>query len=123
MAEWTDLIGKPFKYHGKGPDAYDCYGLLQELYRRDGVKLPNVESVADQALQANLFAHGVQSWQECEKFPGAAVLIRIGRYVSHVGYVSGTTHVIHTTKATGGVVREPLENLKHRIVGFYRYVG
>jgi cell wall-associated NlpC family hydrolase len=35
IPEWVaEFIGKPFQDRGRGPESYDCYGLLVETYRR-----------------------------------------------------------------------------------------
>ncbi|MFF5131348.1 NlpC/P60 family protein [Streptomyces syringium] len=39
-------IGDPYKLGGNGPHAWDCSGLIQQAYRRAGVKLPRI--AADQ---------------------------------------------------------------------------
>ena len=38
---YIDLLGKPFEYGGRGPDAYDCWGLCMEIYKRLGIQLPD----------------------------------------------------------------------------------
>ena len=40
--DYNDLIGLPFQDEGRGPYGYDCYGLLVEVYRRNGVILPTI---------------------------------------------------------------------------------
>ncbi|MEV7188316.1 C40 family peptidase [Kitasatospora sp. NPDC093102] len=35
-------VGKPFLRAGNGPDGYDCSGLVQQSFRRGGIKLPRV---------------------------------------------------------------------------------
>ncbi|MGX8906238.1 C40 family peptidase [Streptomyces netropsis] len=39
-------IGDPYKLGGNGPHVWDCSGLIQQAYRRAGVKLPRI--AADQ---------------------------------------------------------------------------
>lgn len=33
-------VGKPYRYGGTGPDAFDCSGLVQYVYAQSGVRLP-----------------------------------------------------------------------------------
>jgi len=40
ITDVQDLIGKPHARGARGPDAYDCWGLCAEVYRRGGVQLP-----------------------------------------------------------------------------------
>ncbi|MBO1420464.1 C40 family peptidase [Streptomyces sp. FH025] len=35
-------VGKPFRTAGNGPDGYDCSGLVQQSFRRGGIKLPRI---------------------------------------------------------------------------------
>ena len=42
LIELSDLLGKPYVLHGRGPDGYDCYGLAIEVERRLGKELPDV---------------------------------------------------------------------------------
>lgn len=34
-----NLIGKPYKHGGRGPDFYDCFGLMLALYAGCGIEL------------------------------------------------------------------------------------
>lgn len=37
-----DFVGLPYREGGRGPDAFDCYGLLVEVFRTvHGVELPD----------------------------------------------------------------------------------
>lgn len=29
----SELIGKPYKHNGRGPDYFDCYGLVKYIYK------------------------------------------------------------------------------------------
>ena len=31
LLDIDDLLGVPYKVHGRGPDSYDCYGLVIEV--------------------------------------------------------------------------------------------
>lgn len=124
MVDLAGLIGTPFAYGGRGPDTFDCYGLVMHLLRTEhGQCIPDVRSAADQATIAARMAVGVQSWQQVNAAPGTVVLFRIGRYISHCGYLLDPLRMVHTWEQSGGVVTERLDAWKQRTVGFYRYVG
>ena len=122
-ANFDDLIGVPFAYDGRGPEKYDCYGLVMELSRRDGIILPDFIHSSDMALNAATVGVVLPQWEQIEKCPGAIALIRIGKYVAHVGYVIDDNRMIHTWEESGGVTIQRLDAWQHRIVGFYRYAG
>jgi len=52
---YTDLLGKEFEYGGRGPDAFDCWGLCLEVTKRAGVVLPRVYTPAEFAAMNDLF--------------------------------------------------------------------
>jgi len=124
MADVSDLIGTPFRYGARGADAYDCYGLVMECARRDGVTLPDFGSVDNMGMNAAIVGASLPQWQETSRRPGVVVLLRVGRFIAHVGYVlDGGGRFIHAWEGSGGVTIERLDEWKQRIVGFYEYVG
>ena len=42
LLDITDLLGKPYKAHARGPEAYDCYGLVIEVEKRLGHTMPDL---------------------------------------------------------------------------------
>lgn len=36
----SDLVGKPYRAGARGPEEYDCFGLVAEVYRRLGWTIP-----------------------------------------------------------------------------------
>ncbi|WP_028449702.1 C40 family peptidase [Chitinibacter tainanensis] len=120
--EFIDLIGVPFEYKGRGPDTFDCYGLLRELYRRQGHDIPDYISPTDGARISALFANQLVLWREVEPEPGAAVLIRVPGNM-HCGMLIDRHRFIHTWEGAGGVCIEEIDDWKSRVLGYYRYVG
>lgn len=124
---YLDLIGRPFKYGGRpddGPNApLDCYGLVIEVGRRQGVNYPPRSFSKEHRVNAALMASQMNVWKKCEPEPGAVVLFKIRGVACHVGVVVDHDKFIHTWEASGGVVVERLSEWQRRIVGFYRYVG
>lgn len=122
MYKHPDLIGTPFEYGGRG-QTLDCYGLIMELYRRDfGIEIPDYGSTPDAGLAQSRMITAAFNWQRIENpEPGAVLLIKCGKYVRHVGYVVEDDMFYHTWEKSGGVVCEPLDVWKAKIVGIYKY--
>lgn len=127
-ARVTELVGLPFVYGGRGPDTYDCFGLVKECWRRThGVELPDFTSPSEQGAQAAVGIVKLQQWQEVGRAPATMVAFRIGRLVSHCGFMLDNDTMIHAWERSGGVtlqrIDDPLYGWAQRIHGFYRYVG
>lgn len=119
---WTDLVGTPFRKGGRGPDAFDCFGLVAEMKRREGKPIPERESPTENAGMAMLLAAQIPL---CDELPGpragAIVAIRQGRFVSHVGYMVNDFEMVHAWSRSGGVTCEPISAWDRHIAGFYEY--
>jgi cell wall-associated NlpC family hydrolase len=119
-----DLIGTPFAIGGRGPDAFDCYGLVREIYRREkNSVIPEYVTYNSQGENQALIATFAQNdWAKTERKPGVAVVFWIGRFASHIGYVlADGQRFIHAWESSGGVTIERLSDWEHRIAGFYDY--
>lgn len=119
--EIRDLLGKPYKKHGRGPDAYDCYGCLIEVYRRYGKTVP--DAIYD-ILTPEIAGHLIQntaSFLDALKIPTpreeAAVVINMGGRPRHVGVCVSDTQFIHCWRQ--GVTVSDLSSWTKRIEGFY----
>ena len=120
---YEDLLGKQFEYGARGPDKFDCWGLVMEMLKRDGV-YPEDYGWHNEAskIQSMMLAAEQKDWQQCPFQPRALVLFKIGRFVRHVGYIVSFTQFIHCWENTNEVVVENLsEDWTNRIVGVYQY--
>lgn len=114
---FTDLIGVPYKEHGRGKDeGFDCYGLVLECCRRAGTPLADLDYHSPSFSLAE--ADGAKPCLNVREVPGP----RPGRIVemdyegkSHVGYMADMNNVLHATSR--GVRLSALAALKVR--GFY----
>lgn len=122
-SEVAELIGVPFAYGGRGPDTFDCYGLIKHLHERRGVKLPDYRSPNDQATIGALMANQIGLWERCDPVAGACVAFKVLGRVSHCGMLVDDDRFIHTWERSGGVCIERLQDWSNRVFGFYRYVG
>ncbi len=133
--EWHDLIGKPFKAGGFGPDGYDCRGLAVEVLKRKGINLPDgMADVERDALEGNesrmrlheRITEELPKWERVDRpEPGDLVAIMIRPpYVNHLGVIIEHGRFIHILDKTR-VVTARLDDItwKKRIAGFYRWPG
>ena len=86
-----DLLGKTYKNGGRGPNAFDCSGLVYYVYKRAGVILP-----ATAEEQGRI---GVEVSRE-SILPGDLVVFRIKRDF-HVGIVLNEREFVHASKSKG----------------------
>jgi cell wall-associated NlpC family hydrolase len=86
-----DLIGKTYKIGGRGPDAFDCSGLVYYAYKKAGLTLP-----ATAEEQGRI---GVEVSRE-SILPGDLVVFRIKREF-HVGIVINEREFVHASKSRG----------------------
>ncbi len=134
MLEYTDLLGVPFAYQGRGPDEYDCYGLNIELHRRIGVEVPDYKSPTKLEDIARLIDTEKTLWHEVWKKDNntpreadiplhSTLLFKVNGLASHVGMKISGNRFIHTWEGVGGVLVERISLWKHKILGVYQYDG
>lgn len=116
-----DLIGLPYLKDGRGPTAYDCYGLCIEVSRRAGIVLPEIPTPASRADRNDLFSSTKDIWENISKpQPFCMAAFRIKRNW-HAGIVlPDLTSFIHVTAGIRVTVSQ-LNSLKwrQRFDGFY----
>jgi cell wall-associated NlpC family hydrolase len=94
-----DLIGKPFKRGGRGPESYDCAGLVVEVLRRRNISLSIPDTPVIEHLQALSMARILRArWVDVEQpLPGCVVFFR----PDHVGVILDRWRFIHADQACG----------------------
>ena len=132
MKPWiADVIGKPWKAGARGPDEFDCWGLVWYVYaKRLGVTLPmfeghSVEAQAvSRALAANLTTTG--AWRAIDR-PEELCGVAMGRnrIIHHVGlYTEADGGLVVHASDGARVVGQTLSTLRtqafNRIL-FYKY--
>jgi probable lipoprotein NlpC len=118
-----DLIGIPYKDHGRDISGMDCYGVVIEVLRRKGISVPDV-FYPDTKNETNkkileVLEKGIPNTELHKPEEGAVVEILVMGQPSHVGVCLGDGTFIHSLKKIG-VVIEPLYRYRHKIKGFYR---
>ena len=126
MFDYSDLIGVPFVNRGRNVSTgLDCYGLAMEVFRRQGVELPEFWLSCEDASRINETVgteKGSGRWTRLEQ-PEAPCLIvlRFNKFIwNHVGVYIGAGKMLHIAEKTG--VR--VERLDHpywrqRTEGYY----
>lgn len=127
-SEFDKYVGIPFANKGRGPDAYDCWGLVWHvLHEEFGLDVP---SYADEYADSNdetsaaAIAKHRHEWlhiPHANSRLGDVVEMMRGGKLWHVGLLLPGGWVLHTNEGTGSVAEE-VEWLWPRITGFYRWV-
>lgn len=132
MTWWAKYVGLPFQDGGRGPAAYDCWGLLRAVYADClGVDLPCYGEISahDLARIARTMGDGqaAECWHPVAvplAFDGVLMRAAGGtRAVVHVGVAVDSRRLLHVEAATAAVV-VPMTHVSvaGRIIGFRRYV-
>lgn len=98
-AAFADL-GKPYVFGAEGPDAFDCSGLMQRVWRQAGVDLPRTSS--EQALAGRAVPLSAIE-------PGDMVIYYRGR--SHIGLYIGGGKIIHAPHPGSEVRISPVDSM------------
>jgi cell wall-associated NlpC family hydrolase len=90
----ADLVGKPYKNGGRGPDSFDCSGLVYYAYKKAGVTLP---------VTAEEQGRSGEGISREAVLPGDLVVFKIKRDF-HVGIMVNDREFLHASKSRGVAV-------------------
>ena len=118
-----DLIGIPYKVHGRDHSGMDCYGLVIEVLKRKGITVPDI-FYPDANNETNvkimeILKEGIPNTKLDKPEEGAIVEILVFGQPSHVGVCLGDGTFIHSLRNIG-VVIEPLYRYRNKIKGYCR---
>ncbi len=87
-----DVLGSPYQWGGTAENGFDCSGLIQYSYARQGIRLPRTSR--DQAVMGTAVPAMIDSL-----LPGdiLAFAARAGGNVTHVGLYVGEGKFIHSS--------------------------
>lgn len=120
--QYIDLLGTPFQRGGRGPDTYDCYGLVCEMYRRRGIVVPDFESPGTLEEVADIIAREEVRWRRVPlRTPGTLVTFRVDGLGAHVGYMLEGDNFLHAIESAGVAV-DRLTNGAYKPLAAYDYV-
>ncbi|MGP0594210.1 NlpC/P60 family protein [Nitrospira sp. T9] len=127
LFDWNQWIGLPFRTRGRGPDRYDCYGLVRAvLLDAKGIPLPAflddetpIDSEAHDHLERWVLVdvpHPIQF--DILHFQMPSRLPHLGLAVDNVGLF------LHATMGSAShVERLCISSWRCRLRGIYRYGG
>lgn len=126
------LIGKPWVSGARGPDTFDCWGLVCHIYReRKGLELAIHASIDAKNLRAVLRASSdeIKHWQELQVPEHFCVALMSGNcHGHHVGLWvkdgEGQAGILHTFDGAGVVFqhRASLQFSGIQNIKFYRHI-
>lgn len=132
MTDWiAPYIGKPFEAFGRGPDAFDCWGIVRAVFAdRLGIELPPHDEIGPQNHRAvaQAMQQGVATGPWIAVDPPRAFDVMVARrdphsrYPGHVGVMIDPWRVLHVWESRDvhvSRINEPA--LKGLILGFYRH--
>lgn len=124
---YNDLIGIPFVRGGRTAKGLDCYGLAMEVFRRNGVEIPEYDvDYTDEVKINKAINDGAVSerWKKIETPTVPCLLtIRFAQgFVNHVGVYIGNGRFIHTRERVGVCIeRTNSPAWRGLIEGYYEY--
>lgn len=97
--ELADLIGIPYKPHGRDEKGLDCFGLIRIIALRRGTPIPDVwYEKSDPALMSLAKSMKVHILERCEK---DCVIEMEDKGRLHLGYAIDGKRMIHVTMRDG----------------------
>ena len=128
--DMSRFVGLPWRDRGRGPDGFDCWGLLRHVYASClGIDLPSHDgaylSAADREALSGLIDTGLEDWREISPANAATfdgVLMTEAGVKRHIGIVAGPRLVLHIEPGANAVIqRADSLALRRRIAGYYRF--
>lgn len=129
----------PYRDKGRGEDGcFDCWGLVRHVFANErGIQLPSFHDGYMASCATREVARAIQRGLEAEwrriETPReyALVIFRSGSIPDHVGLMISRSEFLHISPAgkfnegNGISVVRKLNSMdwKHRVWGFYEYVG
>lgn len=122
----NSVIGKPWVNRAEGPDAFDCWGIVIDSFRKvDEIELPQIAGYVDvdcETSEAAQQAIDSKKYIKCQPSDGAIMAAFFNGRLVHVGRcLSGG--VLHSTEGLGvRFDKYRLVTALHQQVEYYKYV-
>lgn len=138
--DWKTIVdslrGKPFKWGTRGPDEYDCWGIVLAVFDALGKDLPGnwlvgTEDNRYRRLQARVIINSESSsynWMRVEKEiakPGDVVAMSPNGALEHVGVLT-PFGILHANEKHGAQLAKresDLRNEGYQRIEYYRWAG
>ena len=128
---YEKYIKSKFEIKGRGPDTFDCWGLLQYAFQHDHpqkIILPGYEELYEDTndrdtLSRVIFQQRQARWVEVtDPQPWDAILVSMRGVPMHVGIVTKRGMMLHCAHGVG-TAHEKYNGTRWRnkILGFFRY--
>jgi cell wall-associated NlpC family hydrolase len=108
----VDLLGKPYRSGAKGPDSFDCSGLVHYVYKQFNVVLPGSTDGLNK-VGSTVAREYVSS--------GDLVIFNMGK-VLHVGIMINRSDFVHASKSRGVAVDSVNLNYWNKRLDHFRRV-
>jgi hypothetical protein len=103
MIATDDLIGKAHQRGGRGPDAFDCWGVVLVLAERSGIVVPPDWASRDMTRSEQRALMAGEAMRRTDRLPGPVDrAIAYSESAAHVGFVLGR-RIIHSVRGAGVV--------------------
>lgn len=128
---WSSAyVGLPFEDGGRGPEAFDCWGVVVSVYRAElGIELPTYGEISARDLMR--VTRAMQAGQEAEcwrpvndprEFDVVVMRLTTRSFPGHVGVMVDAKNMLHIEAASQAVI-VPLNHvlIRSRVIGIRRY--
>lgn len=133
----TKYLGLPWRNGARGPDAFDCWGLVWWVYLKElNIKLPLYSGI--DALSVGLVSRTIRQETEQGSFGGkwrrlaqgqefAGVALGLTSLLTHVGIYTEADggYILHAGESKSVIAIKPSKILSHgfKRIEFYQYNG
>ena len=129
--DWAaKYVGLAHAPRGRGPDGFDCWGLVREVYGREfGIELPDYLDGfvrgGDEKRIGQLVREERQGWRTIwpgAEQPGDGILLRVRGEPMHIGIVVEPGTMLHVMAGCNSVLERYRSIMwEKRVEGFYRH--